>query len=107
VEGVARFYGHHGGRQYGYQDSERPKPGDTTYDVGKVKTREGLIGQDIYDAKHPARAPQAREDRHAPNYNNDAKGWVRAASGEPNCYGEDATLKPNFDHSPPRNKMRR
>jgi hypothetical protein len=65
VEGIARFYGHHGGRQYGYQDSERPKPGDTTFDPASVKTKEGLIGQDVYDRRHRAfQQPQAREDRH-------------------------------------------
>jgi hypothetical protein len=109
VEGVARFYGHHGGRQYGYQDSERPKPGDTTFDPASVKTKEGLIGQDVYDRRHRAfQQPQAREDRHAANYENDtSEGWLRGAHGRSDCYNEDATHRPNFDHSPPRDKMRR
>jgi hypothetical protein len=33
--------------------------------------------------------PQAPEDRHAPGYDNDAKGWVRAA-------GERAENKPGY-----------
>jgi hypothetical protein len=45
--------------------------------------------------------------QHGKHYDNDASGWTRGASGKPDCYGEDATNKPFFDHSPPRNKMRR
>lgn len=53
-------------------------------------------------------SPQAAEDQRAPNYNNDASGWVRATSkGEPSCFNETAENKPGFDRSPPRSKMRR
>lgn len=50
---------------------------------------------------------QAPEDHHAPNYSNDTTGWVRGARGEPTGNNEDATGKANFDHSPPRSRMRR
>jgi hypothetical protein len=49
---------------------------------------------------------QSPEDRHdnrssPQGYDNDhPDDWIRGA-------GEDATGKPGFDHSPPRNKMRR
>ncbi len=51
--------------------------------------------------------PQAPEDQRGTGYHNDASGWVRGARGEPTGNNEDATGKPNFDHSPPRSKMRR
>lgn len=52
-------------------------------------------------------APQMPEDQHGPNYRNDCEGWVRGAHGEPTGFNETAEGKSNFDHSPPRNKMRR
>ena len=107
VRGVARFY-EGNRRQFGYEASERPKAGDTTFDPATVKTHEGLIGQDVYDQKHEAhQQPQAREDRHAANYNNDSAGWVRGAVGQPTCYNETAEHYRSFDKSPPRDKMRR
>lgn len=50
---------------------------------------------------------QSPEDHHADNYDNDARGWVRGARGQPTGYNETAENKPSFDHSPPRSKMRR
>jgi hypothetical protein len=94
----------HGRHKDGYEDQEKPKPGDTTYDVAKLKPRSTeLISQDRYDARHPAhQANQAREDAHAPNYNNDTRdGWLRGSGAGG---GEDY---PNFDHSKPRSQMRR
>lgn len=45
--------------------------------------------------------PQAPEDQQGAGYHNDhPNDWVRGA-------GENATRKPDFDHSPPRDKMRR
>ena len=47
-------------------------------------------------------APQCPEDRRGPDFSNNTprNSWLIGAN-------EDATSKPNFDHSPPRSKMRR
>jgi hypothetical protein len=50
---------------------------------------------------------QSPENRHDTKYDNQTSGWVRGARGEPTGHGETAEGKPNFDHSPPRSKMRR
>jgi hypothetical protein len=50
---------------------------------------------------------QDPEDFHGPGYSNDASGWTRGARGEPSGNNETAEGKPSFDHSPPRNRMRR
>jgi hypothetical protein len=106
VRGIEKMYAR---VQRGYEDSERPKSGDTTFDPATVKTKEGLIGQDVYDRRHrPFQQPQAREDRHAPNYENDTSGgWVRGACGSrPDCYSEDG-MKPTFDHRNPKTGLPR
>jgi hypothetical protein len=62
------------------------------------------------ESKGPAlrnNRPQDPEDAHGPGYDGDASGWVRGARGEPTGHDETAEGKPSFDHSPPRNKMRR
>jgi hypothetical protein len=51
--------------------------------------------------------PQHPENKHGEAYDNDVSGWTRGAHGKPTCYDEDATNRPDFDHSPPRDKMRR
>jgi hypothetical protein len=78
VRAVARFY-ERNRRQYGYEEDGRP------------------LHQE----------PQDKSNQHGKHYDNDASGWVRGAHGVPTCYDEDATHRPDFDHSPPRDKMRR
>ena len=60
-----------------------------------------------YDRHEEVQKNQAPEDRHAPNYSNGCSGWVRGARGQPSSNNETAEGKPNFDHSPSRDKMRR
>jgi hypothetical protein len=51
---------------------------------------------------------QFAADSHGPGYSNDVLGrWTAGANGPVDCFHEDATGKPGFDHSPPRRKMRR
>lgn len=53
-------------------------------------------------------APQDPIDKRAPDYDNNASGWVRGAkSGKPSMFNEDATTKPGFDRQGPTSKMRR
>jgi hypothetical protein len=62
------------------------------------------------ESKGPAlrnNRPQDPEDQHGPGYDGDAKGWLRGAVGTPTGHDETAENKPSFDHSPPRDKMRR
>ena len=60
------------------------------------------LGRDVFDQTHPAyQKPQDRESVQAPNYDNDTPNdWRRGG-------GADGGMKPTFDHSPPRDKMRR
>ena len=52
-------------------------------------------------------APQCPEDARASDYDNNASGWVRGATGKPSMFNETAENKPEFDKSPSRDKMRR
>ena len=60
------------------------------------------LGRDTFDQTHPAyQKPQDRESQQAPTYDNDTpNGWLRGG-------GADGGMKPTFDRSPPRNRMRR
>lgn len=49
--------------------------------------------------KNTVQDPEDKHDDKA-GYDNDTSGWIKGA-------GEVATRMPHFDHSPPRNKMRR
>jgi hypothetical protein len=60
-----------------------------------------------YHRHEEVQGPQTPEDQRGPGYSNDARGWLRGAKGEPGCDNETAEGKPSFDHSPPRDKMRR
>jgi hypothetical protein len=80
VRGIDRFYGHNGGRQYGYEEDGRP---------------------------FPPQQPQDKSMQHGKRYDNDTQGWLRGSIGRPDCYHETAEHYPSFDKSPPRDKMRR
>jgi hypothetical protein len=76
-----------------YSDELKPAKGNPKYG--------GADGLEL-DAKLNSAANQSPSDKQAPGYDNQVpiNSWLRGG-------GEDATSKPNFDHSGPRSKMRR
>jgi hypothetical protein len=50
-----------------------------------AKERSGLVSEPVISEVSPVmQAPQAPDDRHGANYDNDAKGWVRGNAMHPN-----------------------
>ena len=102
IEKLYRYGRHYPDKAPHDAAKERTHPPRDTFQPEDVpaERNKGHIGVDVYDQRHPAyQKPQAPESRQAPEYDNDATGWVRGMGSE--------SPYPKFDHGPSGHRYRK